>query len=89
MFTGTSGSLLLQPREFIESRNEADAMLGNGAVCGEIEATGVEGLGRAWVDRSLFCTGTHRDGGEAAGRPKEAFRGAAAGDARYPGTGRR
>jgi hypothetical protein len=27
VFTGTSGSLLLHPKEFIESRKEADAIL--------------------------------------------------------------
>ena len=48
MFTGTSGSLLLHPREFIESRNEADAMLGYRAGYNQIEATGVEGLG--WTE---------------------------------------
>lgn len=32
MFTGTSASLLLQPRELIESRNEAEAMSSSSAV---------------------------------------------------------
>ena len=32
VLTGTSGSLLLHPSEFIESRKEAEAMLGTGAI---------------------------------------------------------
>ena len=62
MFTGTSGSLLLHPREFIESRNEADAMLCSEAVLSWVEAK----VWRAGVERSLFYTGTHEGGGEAA-----------------------
>lgn len=61
MFTGTSGSRLLHPREFIESRNEADAMF-----CRD----------GGWME-ACFTRETRRDGGE-----MEAFRGAAAGDAR-------
>ena len=32
MLTGISGSLLLHPSEFIESRKDAEAMLGGGAI---------------------------------------------------------
>lgn len=43
MFTGTSGSLRLHPREFIESRNEADAML-----CGEGSVESGQGEAKVW-----------------------------------------
>lgn len=39
VFTGTSGSLLLQPSEFIESRNEADAIFAGQTVLNRSEAT--------------------------------------------------
>lgn len=46
MFTGTSGSLLLHPREFIESRNEADAMVCGGTAVGGRVAAKVRMLGQ-------------------------------------------
>ena len=39
VFTGTSGSLLLHPREFIESRNEADAIAAVQTVLSRCQAT--------------------------------------------------
>jgi hypothetical protein len=80
VFTGTSGSLLLHPREFIESRNEVDAMVCGEAVLDRVAAKPRCG-GPAWKEACFAVEHAEMVERAGGGGGTEAFRGAAAGDA--------